>query len=156
MAGLNDTSSSRWPLIADGAPAGVYATDESAAGGVWKGKKAICVRADISAAVETLLSTTHTIKRDDNPTIDALQVDATNGWLLTDSAFLAPQVTRQLVRAEVFQKRRFQRSAGTGFFCFYSTVESTEPSFSRVVSFVFAVTCFTDRMIAPPLMQVML
>jgi prepilin-type N-terminal cleavage/methylation domain-containing protein len=94
VAGLSDTSNARWPLIADGAPNnGVYVTDESKAGGVWKGKKAICVRVDISATVETLFTSTRTIKRDDNPATNALVVDATNNWLVTDSKFLVPLAT---------------------------------------------------------------
>jgi len=93
VAGLNDTSNARWPLIADGAPAGVYSTDENAAGGVWKGKKAVCIRVDISGTVETLYTKNHTIKRDDDPTQNALTVDNANGWLITDSVFLAPLPT---------------------------------------------------------------
>ena len=94
VAGLSDTSNARWPLIADGAPVpGVYNTDESQPGGVWKGKKAILIRVDISGTVETLFSSTHTIKRDDNPATNALVPDPTNGWLVTDSIFLAPLPT---------------------------------------------------------------
>ncbi|MDR3406127.1 MAG: type II secretion system protein [Chthoniobacter sp.] len=94
VAGLSDTSNARWPLIADGAPKGVYDVDESKPGGLWKGKKAICIRVDISGTVETLFSKTHTIKRDDDPSINALNVDAGNGWLVTDSVFLAPTTTQ--------------------------------------------------------------
>jgi len=92
VAGLSDTSNSRWPLIADGAPAtGVYSTDENAAGGVWKGKKAILIRVDISGTVETLFSSTHTIKRDDSPGANALTYDGGAGWLIQDSRFLPPR-----------------------------------------------------------------
>lgn len=52
---LTDTSNPNFPLIADGFAAGTpgtYTNDETAKGGVWKGKKAIVVRADLSAAVE--------------------------------------------------------------------------------------------------------
>src|SRR6516225_1052081 len=52
VAGLSDTSNARWPLIADGAPQGVYDTDENKPGGVWKGKKAVLIRVDISGSVE--------------------------------------------------------------------------------------------------------
>lgn len=93
VAGLSDTSNARWPLIADGAPQGVYNTDENAAGGVWKGKKAVLIRVDISGTVETLYTSRHTIKRDDDPTQNALTPDTGNGWLITDSIFLAPQTT---------------------------------------------------------------
>jgi prepilin-type N-terminal cleavage/methylation domain-containing protein len=93
VAGLSDTSNSRWPLLADGAPAGVYDTNENNPGGVWKGKKAILIRVDISGTVETLFTKTHTIKRDDDPTKNALEVDDGNGWLIKDSKFLAPLPT---------------------------------------------------------------
>lgn len=90
MAGLSDTSNARWPLIADGAPLGVYDTDENKPGGVWKGKKAILIRVDISGTVETLFTSSHTIKRDDTPSKNALEPDTAAGWLIDDSIFLAP------------------------------------------------------------------
>ena len=51
---LTDTSNANFPLIADGfsASAGTYSNDETAKGGVWKGKKAIVIRADLSGSVE--------------------------------------------------------------------------------------------------------
>jgi prepilin-type N-terminal cleavage/methylation domain len=52
---LSDTSNPNLPLIADGFAAGApgtYTSDQTAKGGVWKGKKAIVVRADLSANVE--------------------------------------------------------------------------------------------------------
>lgn len=52
---LTDTSNPNFPLIADGFVAGspgVYTKDETAKGGVWKGKRAIVVRADLSANIE--------------------------------------------------------------------------------------------------------
>jgi len=52
---LTDTSNPNYPLIADGfsaATLGAYTTDETAKGGVWKGKKAIVIRADLSGNVE--------------------------------------------------------------------------------------------------------
>lgn len=94
MAGLSDTSNARWPLIADGAPKGVYDTDENKPGGVWKGKKAILIRVDISGSVETLFSATHTIKRDDQPSKNALETDTGSGWLIDDSIFLAPTTSQ--------------------------------------------------------------
>ncbi|MEZ0255203.1 MAG: type II secretion system protein [Chthoniobacter sp.] len=94
MAGLSDTSNARWPLIADGAPKGVYNTDENQPGGVWKGKKAILIRVDISGTVETLFSATHTIKRDDQPSKNALETDTGAGWLIDDSSFLAPMTSQ--------------------------------------------------------------
>lgn len=51
---LTDTSNPNFPLIADGfsTSVGTYTKDETAKGGVWKGKKAIVVRADMSGNVE--------------------------------------------------------------------------------------------------------
>jgi prepilin-type N-terminal cleavage/methylation domain-containing protein len=51
---LTDTSNPSFPLIADGfsTTVGLYASDDSIKGGVWKGKQAIVVRADTSGAVE--------------------------------------------------------------------------------------------------------
>ncbi len=58
---LSDTSSTALPLLADGFtggaspdPAAEYGIDETQKGGVWKGKKAIVIRVDISGTVETL------------------------------------------------------------------------------------------------------
>lgn len=56
---LTDTSNPNFPLIADGfssSTVGTYATDETAKGGVWKGKKAIVIRADLSGNVEKCTS----------------------------------------------------------------------------------------------------
>ena len=93
MAGLSESSNARWPLIADGTIEGgtAYSADEAKQGGVWKGKKSIVIRADLSGNTETLYSKNLTIKRDDDPKIDALKIDATAGWLVTDSKWLNPK-----------------------------------------------------------------
>ncbi|MEI9895711.1 MAG: hypothetical protein WDN28_17960 [Chthoniobacter sp.] len=65
------------------------------------------IRVDISGTVETLFTKTHTIKRDDDPAQNALTVDSGNGWLVTDSVFLAPH-DHSIVQANAFPKRRFQ------------------------------------------------
>lgn len=52
---LTDTSNPNFPLVADGfvtGTLGTYSKDETEKGGVWKGKKAIVIRADISGSVE--------------------------------------------------------------------------------------------------------
>lgn len=52
---LTDTSNASLPLVADGfadAAGHTYVTDETVKGGVWKGKAAIVIRADISGKVE--------------------------------------------------------------------------------------------------------
>ena len=55
---LTDTSNPSFPLIADGfsTTVGVYSNVEAAKGAVWKGKKAIVVRNDQSAALENVRS----------------------------------------------------------------------------------------------------
>jgi prepilin-type N-terminal cleavage/methylation domain-containing protein len=55
VTNLTDTSNPNFPLVADGfatANTGTYTNVETSPGGVWKGKKAIVVRADMSGAVE--------------------------------------------------------------------------------------------------------
>jgi prepilin-type N-terminal cleavage/methylation domain-containing protein len=55
VGNLTDTSNPSFPIVADGfAAAGgpVYTSDETARGGVWKGKQAIVVRVDTSGTVE--------------------------------------------------------------------------------------------------------
>ena len=61
---LSDTSNTTLPLLADGFSGGsspdtscVYVTDETQKGGVWKGKKAVVIRVDISGTVEPLYKT---------------------------------------------------------------------------------------------------
>ena len=57
VMGLTEISTPSFPLIADapntGGNSAVYSTDPTAKGGVWKGKKAVVVRCDMSGAVET-------------------------------------------------------------------------------------------------------
>lgn len=68
VLGLTDISNPSFPLIADapntGGNSGVYSTDPTAKGGVWKGKKAIVIRCDQSGTVETgtITGTTSIIK----------------------------------------------------------------------------------------------
>jgi prepilin-type N-terminal cleavage/methylation domain-containing protein len=55
VANLTDTSNPSFPMVADGfaaLSAGTYTSDETARGGVWKGKQAIVVRVDTSGTVE--------------------------------------------------------------------------------------------------------
>jgi prepilin-type N-terminal cleavage/methylation domain-containing protein len=87
VIGLSDTSNSRFPLLADGfSPGGQsYVADETQPGGVWKGKKAVVIRVDISGAVETCYKkgNEYTVKRDDNPQQNAFAPDpgANPPWL---------------------------------------------------------------------------
>ena len=87
VIGLSDTSNSRFPLLADGFASGgtSYVADETQPGGVWKGKKAVVIRVDISGAVETCYKkgNEYTVKRDDNPQANAFDKDpgSTPPWL---------------------------------------------------------------------------
>ncbi|MEO8438780.1 MAG: type II secretion system protein [Spartobacteria bacterium] len=67
---LTDTSNPNFPLIADGfgATEGTYSTDQTAKGGVWKGKKAIVIRADISGTVEKCNSAFQVFGKTGGPT----------------------------------------------------------------------------------------
>ena len=55
--GMTETSNPSFPLIADapgtGGTSGVYRTDPTVKGGVWKGRKAVVIRCDTSGTVET-------------------------------------------------------------------------------------------------------
>jgi prepilin-type N-terminal cleavage/methylation domain-containing protein len=55
--GLTEISNPSFPLIADapktGGSSAVYSTDPTQPGGVWKGKKAVVIRCDMSGTVET-------------------------------------------------------------------------------------------------------
>ncbi len=56
---LTDTSNPSFPLLADGfvsGTPGTYSSAETDKGGVWKGRKAIVIRADLSGSVEKCTS----------------------------------------------------------------------------------------------------
>ncbi len=89
VCGLTDTSFARWPLLANGFVKGgtktVYSLNEAEEGGIWKGKKAIVIRADGSGNVETLSKKSKTepfVKRNpdesDNTAKDAFQPGETD------------------------------------------------------------------------------
>jgi len=102
VTNLSDTSNSRFPLIADGFSVGSesapsYNADETTPGGVWKAKKAIVVRVDISGTVETLYgqgtgaARKGTVKRfDDKPTENAFVADTAQEWLNEKTQVLNP------------------------------------------------------------------
>jgi prepilin-type N-terminal cleavage/methylation domain-containing protein len=80
---LTDTSNPNYPLIADGfitGTVGTYTTDETAKGGVWKGKKAIVIRADLSGNVEKCNATFQVFGRT-NVAGDADIFASTTTWL---------------------------------------------------------------------------
>jgi len=95
--GLNEVSNPNFPLIADAPKAGGdkadYSTVQTDKGGVWKGKKAIVIRCDMSGTVETgkIAGTTSTVpgKTGAAATSDDIFVpDATTGWLVGNSLLL--------------------------------------------------------------------
>jgi len=67
VVGLSTSSSPNWPLAAEGFAAGSegaphYANDETAPGGLWKGKSAVVLYADCSVRKEQLDPTDQTVK----------------------------------------------------------------------------------------------
>jgi prepilin-type N-terminal cleavage/methylation domain-containing protein len=69
VAGLTDTSTPTFPLIADGfanGNVGTYATNKAQKGGVWSGKKAIVVFCDSSGQILPTSATTHQLQRTDS------------------------------------------------------------------------------------------
>ena len=99
VSGLLDSSNTNYPLIADGFNTGVnatgpgfYNTIQGSQGGVWKGTKAIVVRVDDSAAIETVAGSSYTVNSNgsntDNPASDIFSVGAT--WL-TSCTICDPQ-----------------------------------------------------------------
>ncbi len=91
VTGLSDTSNGRFPLLADGfatGTPGTYTTVEGNPGGVWKGKKAIVIRCDISGTVETL-NASFQLPRADDPAQDTFATTGTN-WLGTTNRVLNP------------------------------------------------------------------
>jgi prepilin-type N-terminal cleavage/methylation domain-containing protein len=96
---MTDTSNGRWPFILTAPARGGkdYSNDESLEGGLWRGEYAIVVHCDVSAAAEKLKKnasgTTSFIKRDDDPSKNALDYDAAVNppWLRSDTKVLYPQ-----------------------------------------------------------------
>ena len=71
---LSDTSNPNFPLLADGFAAGTpgtYTNAETSKGGVWKGKKAIVIRADLSGSVEKCTSAYKVFGKTGSGTADA-------------------------------------------------------------------------------------
>jgi prepilin-type N-terminal cleavage/methylation domain-containing protein len=82
IEGLTTTSSSMWPLIADGANGqGEYTSVQTDLGGVWKGTKAIVINIDSSAHLTPLQGTSPNryIPRYNDPTQNALDVSYMGG-----------------------------------------------------------------------------
>jgi prepilin-type N-terminal cleavage/methylation domain-containing protein len=97
--GLTEISNPSFPLIADaprtGGTSAVYSIDPSAKGGVWKGKKAVIIRCDMSGTVETCVvntaAGTSTVQGATGGTTktDIFAPNATT-WLSTSNALLLP------------------------------------------------------------------
>jgi prepilin-type N-terminal cleavage/methylation domain-containing protein len=88
---LTETSDSRFPLIADGAAFGGtdYSVNENAAGGTWKGKKAIVIYVDGSGSIELINKATLTIPCPSPEIPNILQAGQKN-WLGATNLFLNP------------------------------------------------------------------
>ncbi|MFN2509045.1 MAG: hypothetical protein ABR589_09765, partial [Chthoniobacterales bacterium] len=90
---LTDTANPNFPLVADGfsATAGTYAASQSAKGGLWKGKKAIVVRADQSGNVENLDASFKVLDRIGGTTKEDIFSTASNGGSWIPAAPVNPQ-----------------------------------------------------------------
>ncbi len=89
---LTDTSNPSFPIVADGftsGAVGVYTSDQTLRGGVWKGLKAIVIRCDTSGAVEKCDSTFHVFGPTGAATsADIFQSSAT--WFGSNNVVLNP------------------------------------------------------------------
>ena len=97
--GLTEISNPSFPLIADapktGGSSAVYSTDTTAKGGVWKGKKAVVIRCDMSGTVETcVVNTAAGTSTVQGPTGGNAKTDifAPNGttWISATNSLLLP------------------------------------------------------------------
>jgi len=90
---LTDTSNPNYPIVADGFASGTpgtYTSDETLKGGVWKGKKAIVIRVDISGVVEKC-NTDYKVFGRTNVLADADIFQSTATWLGSLQVPLNPQ-----------------------------------------------------------------
>ncbi|HEY2343499.1 MAG TPA: hypothetical protein VGH90_10735, partial [Chthoniobacteraceae bacterium] len=91
VEGLNDTSNSNYPIMADGFAGGAgivtapkYSNQEKQFGAVWKGRKAIVVRLDSSVSLESINQGTFTVLRPGPGQMNLFQPqqDPNNPWLV--------------------------------------------------------------------------
>ncbi len=103
VKGLSDTSNARFPLLADGFAEGAkhYIGDDSLPGGVWKAKKAVVIRVDISGTVETLFKTgtganvKGTVRlSEDDPKKNAFEPNPETNWLTSKDIRVLNPVAR--------------------------------------------------------------
>jgi prepilin-type N-terminal cleavage/methylation domain-containing protein len=84
--GLQNTSQSTWPLVADGTDgSGNYTDVQTDPAGTWKGISAVVIYVDSSAAIVPLKGTgsSRYIPRSDDPTLNALNVASYMGSTIT-------------------------------------------------------------------------
>jgi len=91
VSGLTDSSNTNYPLVADGFNTGVsaggpgiYNTAQGSKGGVWKGTKAIVVRVDDSATIETVAGSNYTVNA------NGANTDSANSDIFTTGATWLP------------------------------------------------------------------
>ena len=90
---LTDTSNPSFPLLADGfvtGSPGAYTSAETAKGGVWKGKKAIVIRADLSGTVEKCNSAFRVFGKTGSGSADADIFASGTTWLASSQTPLNP------------------------------------------------------------------
>ncbi len=105
LAGLNDTSNSRWPIVVSAPKTGsesdpLFVSNDAIEGGVWKGKKVVVLRCDGSSNIEVTVDPTgkvsgtgdRHVRRDDDPAKNALKYDSAvdPAWLSKDALPLNP------------------------------------------------------------------
>lgn len=98
VLGLNDTSNPAVPLLANGfvdQSSHTYTTDVTKKGGVWKGVKAIVVRADNSGKPESVDQTTFVVKGPNGGGATQNDIFVTtnggNGWLGSTNTVVNPK-----------------------------------------------------------------
>lgn len=97
MLNLTDTSNAAYPLLADGFAVGTtpgnpkYTSDETLPGGVWKGKKAIIVRADTSGSIEKCDSEFIVVRKGVEGTPNLFVADNANNWMGAANKMVNPK-----------------------------------------------------------------
>jgi len=87
MLNLTDTSNAAYPLLADGFAVGTtpadpaYTSDQTLPGGVWKGKKAIVIKADTSGSIEKCNDQFKVVRKGVPNTPNLFVSDNANDWM---------------------------------------------------------------------------
>jgi prepilin-type N-terminal cleavage/methylation domain-containing protein len=92
VTNLTETSNPSFPLLADGfsTTPGTYSAVESEVGGVWKGKRAIVIRADQSGSIEKVKSTDFKVYGKTGTATDTDIFATAPGWLSTTQVPVNP------------------------------------------------------------------